>query len=323
MKTIPQYVGKTPVKLLEQRDDVTVFRAVGVPFGGPEFLQGKDLHGQFFDKSTDYGKNSQGEVVVKNVYAYYNHGFHDKLGTENIGFAKYYTETDEGQVWDIEVLRAYRYHDMLLSLAEKGLLGASSQPVQTTVDIDYDSGMIKRWHVAEISLTPTPANPDAVVSVLKSHNVSQDEIDGFMLTFKTDADKPDVEDTFAKEIEDLFKDLGVEQPDKISIETAGLAKLLAAVGTIEASVKQLSDEVKTVKETTTKGITDVLAQVTSTKNGVKSFAANVVKQLKMETGKLVDEEFESEAEKAAREQRDAEKNKSGGYIPTNAPGFKN
>lgn len=182
------------VKILNQTEESTVFRAVGVPFGGPEWLGGKDLHNEFFDRTkTDLGKNSQGEVIVKEIYAYYDHALNDSIGMDRIGYAKFYQETDAGQIWDIEVQRAYRYHDMLLTLAQKGLLGASSQPVQTSVEIDWESGLIKQWHPVEISLTPSPANPNAVVDVVKSLGI---DLDQFLLehgVVKTEDDEGDEE----------------------------------------------------------------------------------------------------------------------------------
>jgi hypothetical protein len=183
------------VKILEQTETSTVFRAVGVPFGGPEWLGGKDLHNEFFDRTkTDLGKDSNGEVIVKNIYAYYDHALNDSIGMDRIGYAKFYQETDQGQIWDIEVQRAYRYHDMLLTLAQKGLLGASSQPVQTSVEIDWESGLIKQWHPVEISLTPSPANPNAVVDVVKSLGI---DLEQFLLDHaivKNEGDEPEADE---------------------------------------------------------------------------------------------------------------------------------
>lgn len=183
------------VKILNQTEESTTFRAVGVPFGGPEWLGGKDLHNEFFDRAkTDLGKDSKGEVIVKSIYAYYDHALNDSIGMDRIGYANFYQETDEGQIWDIEVQRAYRYHDMLLTLAQKGLLGASSQPVQTSVEIDWDSGLIKQWHPVEISLTPSPANPNAVVDVVKSLGI---DLDQFLLEHgfvKNEGDEPEADE---------------------------------------------------------------------------------------------------------------------------------
>lgn len=179
-KTLPRIVAQARTGIVKQTDTSTVFRVLGVPYGGPEYLEGKDLHGEYFDRNTDFGwdkKSLEGgsrEPVISRGLSFYDHAFHPKFGAEPIGTAKFYAETDEGQWWDIEVERSYRYHDFLLSLAQKGYLGASSQPIQTSVEINYDwetgagDGHIKRWHTAEVSLTPTPANPNAVVEIAKT-----------------------------------------------------------------------------------------------------------------------------------------------------------
>lgn len=179
-KTLPRIVSQCKTGIVKQTDTSTIFRVLGVPYGGPEYLEGKDLHGEYFDRNTDFGwdkKSVEGGArtpVISRGHSFYDHAFHPKFGAEPIGTAKFYAETEEGQWWDIEVERSYRYHDFLLSLAQKGYLGASSQPIQTSVEVDFDwetgegDGHIKRWHTAEVSLTPTPANPLAVVEIAKS-----------------------------------------------------------------------------------------------------------------------------------------------------------
>ena len=172
-KTLPNIVCLAASKVVKQTDEVSVIRVLGVPYFGPDYLGGKDLQGEYFDKFTDFAwEPGQRIPVVSKGLSYYDHAFHELFGGDPIGVAKFYAETEEGQWWDIEVARSFRYHDFLLQLAEKGVLGASSQPVQTSVKINWDSGHIDRWHTVEISLTPTPANPLAVAEIAKSFEFS-------------------------------------------------------------------------------------------------------------------------------------------------------
>lgn len=168
-KSLPKILSPM-VKVLKSTDEATTYLALGVPYFGPDYLEGKDLQGEYFDATTDFGfvPGTRTPVIARGL-SFYDHAYHPLFGTEPIGVSKFLAEVeDEGQWWEIEVRRAYRYHDFLLQLAEKGILGASSQPIQTSVKIDYDTGHIERWHTAEVSLTPTPANPLAIVEAAKS-----------------------------------------------------------------------------------------------------------------------------------------------------------
>jgi hypothetical protein len=309
------------VKIESQTDEATTFRVVGIPYGGPEWLDGKDLHNEKFDKTTDFGKNAAGEMVVKTIYAYYDHALNDSVGRDRIGYANFYQETDVGQIWDIEIQRAYRYHDMLLTMAQKGLLGASSQPVQTSVEIDYDTGLIKRWHPAEISLTPTPANPDAVVAIAKSFGFIMKDGD---LEDETDPAEGDVDEDDegdegdevvdpAQAIDDLFNDEEGEEG-----EEAAVLDLVKALKPVSDAITQLTTS---MQEIVTRMDKQEIAQATANKGlmiGVQQlktaqvrFAEHVATRLKLNIPKLDDR---SDAE------READRLHAISPIPENAPG---
>lgn len=324
-----RYITPARAKLISTNDDYTVLRTVGVPFGGPEYLQGKDLHGEYFDKQkTDLGKDSKGEVVVKTIYAYYHHGLHEKIGNELIGYAKFVGETDEGQIWDLEIRRAWQYHDMLLLLAEKGLLGASSQPVQTSVKIDYESGLIQRWHTAEISVTPTPANPNAVVEIYKSFNAPVDEYTkGLEMEEDTQVQttaetvtesEPTTQETtdISQEITEIFEDANAEQ----SVETTKTIK--SFMETILAKLDAIETAQKTLEKAQADSVKSLNVELTTIKSGLKTFATHVAKAIKSDLGA----EDMSEVERAAQREVDTNKRSTPAarkYIPANAPGRRN
>lgn len=314
------------VKIKSSDSDKTVFEVVGIPYGGPEYLNGKDLHGERFTKNTDYGKDLQGNVVVNTIYAFYDHALNDVIGRDQIGYAKFFQETDEGQVWEIEVMRAYRYHDMLLALAQKNLLGASSQPVQTAVEIDYESGEIKRWYPAEISLTPTPANPNAVAQVMKSFNMEYkvEDVVEEELNKKPEDDKVEDQDTpeldLASEIEDAFAD--TPEGELLTDVKSTLAALVADV----AAIKTALNEAKEADTKTAANVVSLALEVGKINAGLKTFALQVAKTLKSDMKKVVvDLEKKSGVEADVEDEVDEEHRQTPpvkSVIPQSAPGMR-
>lgn len=321
------------VKIKSSDSNKTVFEVVGVPYGGPDYLGGKDLQGERFTKNTDFGKDLNGEIVVKTIYAFYDHAMNESIGKEQIGFAKFFQETDMGQVWDIEVSRAYRYHDFLLALAQKNLLGASSQPVQTAVEIDYETGDIKRWPLAEISLTPTPANPNAVMQVMKSLNMDFK----MEVVVEEDVKKPEVEEEvpatteteelpdLADVIEDAFQAEG-EEPvaDAKSIKSMmeDMQKMMDLVQAMCAGMEEMKSERKELV-TNQKALAVEIGKINA---GLKSFAVGVAKSLKTQVKQTIaDLDKKSEVERELEGELEGEPEglrppvKS--VIPAGAPGM--
>jgi hypothetical protein len=314
-RSLPRIISPS-VKIVNKTDKATTFRVVGIPFGGPEFLDGKDLHGQYFDRAqTNYGKDADGNVIVKTIYAYYDHALNDRVGKDLIGFANYYAETDEGQVWDIEVMRAYRYHDMLLTLAEKNLLGASSQPVQTAVEIDWDSGLIKSWPPAEISLTPTPANPDAVVEVLKSFNLKFEETE----TEEEEEETPNLEDVVGDVSNDIDEMFNEEEEDSSSEDIA--KAVLPKIEELLTEIKKLTDSVNTFATKNAEEHKTLVNGMSKMTNGLKSFAGHVATRLKLnveDVAKDLDKKSEEELDAEDELRETSRRMKSG--VPAHAPG---
>lgn len=174
-------------------------RVVGVPFGGPDYLGRRDLDNEYFDKSTDVGPLSV-------VLSYFHHGQDQEFGPEPTGVAQKVGQSEEGWLYDIIVHRNHRYKDLLKRLAEQGHLGVSSTPFQATAQKTED-GLWKTWHVIELGLTPTPANPDAKILVQKALNEM--------------ANKKSVEDQTKDEVQTPAEDEVVETQPKaeVAVET--------------------------------------------------------------------------------------------------------
>ena len=127
----------------------------GIVYGG------FDLTDDRFTPDTDLG----GSRSFEGMPVFYDHA----LGgiKSQIGMVKAWTPTDEGIDVEIELDRRHKYADHVMKLVESGALGLSTGAVSHLVVREPIKGgyEIKRWHVAEISLTPTPAEPRTATEV--------------------------------------------------------------------------------------------------------------------------------------------------------------
>lgn len=156
------------VKAITETDSEIIIPVVGIPFGSPT---DKDLHNEYFDKSTDVG-------VLNEVMVYFNHNqFYpandspDELEKaallarafkgEILGIAKKAETTEEGVIYNIVLDKRKRYAKALRQMVEDNLLDVSSGSKYRELDPNNE-GRISKWHTVEISLTPSPANPNAV-----------------------------------------------------------------------------------------------------------------------------------------------------------------
>ena len=149
----------TAVKFVKGSD--TRFEGLAIPFGGP--IAGKDLDGEDFGPDTDYALDwfPQGRPVI------YHHGVDGAMKTAVQGRQVEHEIIDEG-IWARgELDKSAKYHATVSRLISAGKLFFSSGSVSHLVDVD-ETGHIKRWPWVELSLTPTPANPFAVIHAVKS-----------------------------------------------------------------------------------------------------------------------------------------------------------
>ncbi len=129
------------------------------PYNGPEFLGGKDWHGEYFSPATDFALDWFGDWQRPLLY---QHGLDDAVKTEVVGRIRVEAR-DKGLWMQAQLDAASEYHAEIAALVAEGALGASSGSVAHLVQRSAKTGEIKRWPVIEGSLTPTPANPQATV----------------------------------------------------------------------------------------------------------------------------------------------------------------
>jgi polyhydroxyalkanoate synthesis regulator phasin len=333
-------------EIIRQDDTSTVIRILAFPFGDSKNV---DLHGEFVDANTDFGD----EYGVNRKFAFYDHGkshyMNDVMAEHRdkqlVGVAEY-AKTDEwGRWFDIEVQRSKEYHDYLIELQKRGLLGASSStfasPSAKMMDPEIE-GRIARWLDAEVSLTVTPAN---YKTVQEWHNVAK----SFDMPFAEDIEK----------VLKTFDDL--EKTEDMTNDEFKNAVTDALDGKVKDDQEQLDDkqeeiqteeETETVDETSASDIQSLQAEVTALKSTVGTLVAffgldqegatektfkdafdteridksfndmrGVMLQLAKEIGSLKTTKGASEAEQAAMTQpQPTKRRQSGSAVPEHAPG---
>lgn len=128
------------------------------PYNGPDFLGGKDWHGEFFSPSTDFALPWFGDWQRPLLY---QHGLDEAIKTDVVGRIKVEAR-DKGLWMQAQLDAASEYHNEIVALVTAKKLGASSGSVSHLVTKDARTGEIKRWPLIEGSLTPTPSHPDTV-----------------------------------------------------------------------------------------------------------------------------------------------------------------
>ena len=86
------------------------------------------------------------------------------LGVEPIG-AEVKWEQKDGGIWlEAQLSLTAKYHEHVMELARRGLLGYSTGATPHSV-VKSASGLIEQWMWAETSLLPIPANPFGMVTM--------------------------------------------------------------------------------------------------------------------------------------------------------------
>ena len=166
--------------------DKGIIEGLAIPFGGP--IAGKDFYDTAFTKNTDFHLEwfPDGRPLL------YDHGTDIKLGGEPIGKQISVRETELGMWAEAQINRANEYAEMLLQLAEQGLMGFSSGSIGRHVNIDT-KGEIMTWPWIELSVTPTPANPYAMISpsatIDNIRSLGIENVDPIAIRALRDADK--------------------------------------------------------------------------------------------------------------------------------------
>jgi len=127
-----------------------------VRFTGPDET---DLEGDYFTGDTDFG-------AIKEVGLYYHHGMDKELGRKRIGTAEL-EKKDAGLWMQAQMKLREDYEKAIEDMIRRKKMGISSGAAGHLVErVKTDGGnLIKQWVIAEVSLTPTPAEPRNVVSL--------------------------------------------------------------------------------------------------------------------------------------------------------------
>jgi hypothetical protein len=140
-----------------------------VRFGNP---QDTDLERDYFTKNTDFGMEFSDGSAHK-LGLYYNHGMDPVVKTKKIGYGSI-KMTDFGLWYEAQLDLADEYAKMIYDLAKKGKLGFSSGAASHMVERTPmgKSFEIKRWNLAEASLTPQPAESRNMASIKRYYDES-------------------------------------------------------------------------------------------------------------------------------------------------------
>lgn len=134
-----------------------LIEGLAIPYGGP--LAGKDLEGEYFGPDTDFALEWYDRRPLL-----YHHGL--DRGAEIVPIGQQVKAwTSNVGVWaQAQLDLSNRYAEEIRRLIEEGRLFFSSGALPHLVKKRAE-GHITRWPWVELSLTPTPANPYAVVDV--------------------------------------------------------------------------------------------------------------------------------------------------------------
>ena len=255
-----------------------VIPVVGVPFGGPSELGGKDLHGEYFTAKTDIGPLTE-------VLSYFDHGLGKVFGTDLIG--KAYRKTLDplnGWVYDVVVDRRHRYFEALSKLAEENLLSASSSAYPHTTSREAD-GEITKWHVIEISLTPEPANSRAV-QLMKSVLIKELGMTDEKIVQDTpeSAGEGDLAQSIVKAVEDAMADANanVDMPMEAQAPVAVVFDIAAAFAQLNSRLDAL--------ETGVKSVAVLQVSVNDIKTALPVLASQIAASVSYKVGSKVQEE---------------------------------
>lgn len=171
----------------------------GIVFGGFDLTEDR------FTADTDLG----GSRPFEGMPVFYDHA----MGgiKSQIGMVKAWVPTDDGIDVEIELDRRHQYASEVMKLVEAGALGLSTGAVSHLVVREPVKGgyEIKRWHVAEISLTPTPAEPRTTTEV------KSEEVDS--VSMAADETMPDDTETTPDAAE-----AAIESPEEIKAMPEGI-----------------------------------------------------------------------------------------------------
>jgi hypothetical protein len=117
----------------------------------------KDLTGEYFTQKT--AELTTIFEAMGRLPLLYHHGADGKLATQIVGPVDVMRMDEAGLWYEAQLTMAGQYREAIDGLIGQGLLGTSSGTLPAARRVDVRSGRITRWPIAELSLTPTPAEP--------------------------------------------------------------------------------------------------------------------------------------------------------------------
>lgn len=117
----------------------------------------RDLTGEFFTPRTEDLETLF--RAVGRLPLLYQHTLDDQLKTSVVGLVDVLARDDVGLWYEAQLTMAGEYRAAMEELIGAGALGTSSGTLPGARRVDRRTGEIKRWAIAELSLTPTPAEP--------------------------------------------------------------------------------------------------------------------------------------------------------------------
>lgn len=167
------------VRTVSETDDVRIIEGLGIPFGGP--FAGRDSYRTFASARTDFhwdlfpdldptvAARAAGDEPRFIRPVTYNHGFDEEIGLARIGGWSPVRVDAEGVWVQAQLDKRAKWYGRVAALldadvAGRGGLGFSSGSAEHAVRFDERTGEWLEWPVYELALTPTEANPLAVVA---------------------------------------------------------------------------------------------------------------------------------------------------------------
>lgn len=139
----------------------TVKRLGGGRIGGYAVLWGdaerRDLTGEFFTQRTQDLETlfrAMGRLPLL-----YQHAADGALKAAVVGPVDVLMRDEIGLWYEAQLSMAEQYRQAIDGLIEQGVLGTSSGTLPAARRVNRSTGEIERWAIAELSLTPTPAEP--------------------------------------------------------------------------------------------------------------------------------------------------------------------
>lgn len=215
------------LRAVDKLDDATLYRFVGMPYGGP--IDGLyDFHGTYFAPETDIGP------MDRELPVFFEHGTFPEIEFAQMGTARIAQEDLMGRIFDVVVKKANEYHDFLERLYDEGILFGSAQAYVSGYQVDNETGKLLKFVPSEWSFTVTPSNilnrPIEVVrSIFNNVVPSFEKVERFYrMDNATEVQTPETTVPVNERIQEIL---------------GGTAANAAATGTTEAVQPEVSNEV--------------------------------------------------------------------------------